>query len=224
MVMCLAATPDLLLVYLMPWLPPEVSDLAADQSLDDFAGGSTTSGPSNDTIDDDSSCFDLNSTVEVTPLNKEKKPVAAETPPKAPTPELFPAPGKIPYVKSPIVPHILTKTPVSTFVSGEEETPNSPENARYSVAYGANFFSGSNVVVARGYYIVFDPETPTILALYLIRSKTESEMVAQVSSDYAVVWPPKSVGKYGNKQVIVAGAHRIDGPSQFYFVFRKPFG
>jgi len=107
---------------------------------------------------------------------------------------------------------------------------DSPQTATHELYYGTNCFSSKQIVVARGYHILFDTEMRDVLNLYIERIQDGPLRVAQVTSnEYIRFTNMEHKKKIRNTIKLFPGVHVLQTPIDdeeeldFYFLSKHIF-
>lgn len=132
-------------------------------------------------------------------------------------------------VTEPSVPRVSLSLSVPSDIS---TIANSPETAKPDVTFGANRFSSTELVIAKGYFVTIPINEINILDLFLYRTNNEHHRVAQLMVDSDIHFTEKAhaaIKLRGGKAYLFSGVHALapgaDGlyTAQFYFLSHTPF-
>ncbi len=104
---------------------------------------------------------------------------------------------------------------------------DSPDTAVDTVVYGSNKFTEDYISVGKGFYVAIDNDVPTILNLFMIRTRGDDERVAQISVSEKIDFERNKNMKYKNNVCfLMHGIHKIDANNQeylleYYFLSKK---
>jgi len=120
---------------------------------------------------------------------------------------------------------ISTSSPNSLLNVDTSQEPDTPDSAIDSLSFGANQFTPTSIMVARGYFVTMSKDQQDVLSLWLSRRKDRPQLIAQLQADDNITFDIK----LGNVRIrdglatFGVGPTPIAGPTKFYYLMKATF-